>query len=191
MKKVITVFPLLIFICVFISCASGSVSREKPNSVMYGMIYDYENNPVKSVAITIDDEDRYESDVMGHFIINRYKPGEHAIRMEKYGYEPVEDVFEYDPMSILYYRMVTATQLVKEAEHAVDKYNYDKAIECLDRALALEQFRYDALYLKATVYLLTGDFPKARQAAMDLRQEGYTCPYIDELHKLIEQESSE
>lgn len=191
MKKAIIIFPLSIFICVCISCASGSVSREKPNSVMYGMIYDYENNPVKSVAITIDDEDRYESDVMGHFIIDRYKTGEHSIKMEKYGYEPVEDVFEYDPMSILYYRMVTATQLVKEAEHAADKYNYDKAIECLDRALALERFRYDALYLKATVYLLAGDIPKARQTVIDLRQEGYTGSYVDELHKLIDQENPE
>ncbi len=154
---------------------------------MFGMLYDHENNPVKGVSVSIDGNHMGESDVLGRFTLVDLRPGEYTLTLEKAGYERIEDSFVFDPLSMLYYRMITASQLIIEAERALAGFDYPAAREMLDRALQLEPFRYDAVYLQAIAYYCEKNYENAIKMLDRLRELGYTSIYAEKLkHEIVD-----
>ncbi len=189
MTKRSSVFAIVgIILIVSTNCATDPKRASgKKDAIMFGMLYDYENNPVKGVAVSIDGTRFGETDVMGRFTIVGVQPGGHRLLLEKEGYEKIEDSFVFDPLSMLYYRMITASQLIAEAERALAGFDYNVAQETLDRALKLEPFRYDALYLQAVAYFHAKEYENAKKKLDNLKGLGYTGIYSEKLFYKIEE----
>jgi tetratricopeptide (TPR) repeat protein len=105
--------------------------------------------------------------------------------LEKSGYELLEDTFTYDPMNVLYFKMVNASQLVSQAEEAMEQYAYKGAEELINRALNLEPNRPDILYFQSIVLYYQGRKAEARELLENLQNRGIDGDYIkDFLNKL-------
>jgi hypothetical protein len=176
--KIVLLFPLL-FIA---ACGTSPPKRAMNDSgMMYGMVYDYENSPVSAVAVYIDGKKYIETDIQGRFVMEFAKSGEYTIKLVKSGYEEVEEVFSYDPLNVLYFKMVNANQLVSMAEGALERYAYRDAENFLDRALGLEPLRPDILYLKSIVLYFQGRNGEARLILESLREQGIVGEYVSDL----------
>ncbi|QQO10748.1 carboxypeptidase-like regulatory domain-containing protein [Breznakiella homolactica] len=173
--KVPAAFFLLCIFCV--SCSTVKNAKGTDNSgMMFAMIYDHENIPVSGVHVFINEKKIAESDTQGRFVLDFRKPGEYAVSLTKAGYEPIEQQFSYDPMNVLYFKMVNASQLLTMAEDALDRRRFAAADDFLERALVLDPYRTDVLYLKAVSrYLQQRDREAAEVlellAAMGNREE--------------------
>jgi hypothetical protein len=180
--KIVLLFPLL-FIA---ACGTPPPKRAMHDSgMMYGMVYDYENIPVSAAAVYIDGEKYIETDIQGRFVMEFAESGEHIIKLVKNGYEEVEEVFQYDPFRVLYFKMVNVNQLVSMAEGALERYAYRDAEPFLDRALLLEPLRPDILYLKSIVLYFQGKKSEARVLLEFLQELGIEGEYISELLKRV------
>jgi tetratricopeptide (TPR) repeat protein len=184
MKKIILALSLVVLL---IGCRSVSKPKRaiQDSGMMYAMIYDYENTPVYGVAVFIDKKKYTESDLQGRFVLEFKKNGKYTIRLEKSGYELIEDTFTYDPMNVLYFKMVNASQLVSQAEEAMEQYAYKGAEELINRALILEPNRPDVLYFQSIVLYYQGRKAEARVILENLQSRGIDGDYIkDFLNKL-------
>lgn len=170
-----------------ISCAglSGG-SLRKTDGLLFGMLYDHENNPIQGVSVSIDGEGAAESDVLGRFVVAVVRPGHHSIVLTKVGYESVESSFSFEPTAMLYYRMITASQLIVEAERSLDAFDVCSALAYLERALRLEPFRYDALFLRSVALAKAHDGAGAKKALADARSAGYAGQYADAFARILE-----
>ena len=171
--------------CLSCATATGGYARET-EGLLFGMLYDHENNPVQGVSVTVDGEAACESDVLGRFVVNVERPGLHAIRLTKDGHEPVESTFSFEPTAMLYFRMITASQLVVEAERALDSFDAVAALGYLDRAERLEPFRYDARFLRAVALYSRKDVEGAKRALAGAIEAGYAGPCGDAFARMLE-----
>lgn len=173
----------LFFVVLLVSCKTASVPKRAVNDsgMMYAMVYDSENTPVSGASVYIGEKKYVESDIQGRFILEFKKEGEYAIKLAKKGYEDIEEIFKYDPMNVLYFRMVNANQLVALAETSLDEYAYRDAEGYLDRALALEPYRIDVLYLKSVTFYLQQKKAEARSILEYLLSTGINEPYVTDL----------
>jgi len=178
LKKIIFVLSLAALLT---GCRSVSTPKRaiQDSGMMYAMIYDYENTPVYGVAVFINGKKYTESDLQGRFVLEFKKNGKYAIKLEKSGYELIEDMFTYDPMNVLYFKMVNASQLVSQAEEAMEQYAYKGAEELINRAHNLEPNRPDILYFQSIILYYQGRKAEAKVILENLQSRGINGEYIN------------
>jgi hypothetical protein len=160
--------------CLSASCKTAKVGRaDMESGIMYAMVYDYGNTPVNGAEVFIDDHKYTESDINGRFFLGINRPGKYTIQVRKTGYEEVKQEFKFDPMNVLYIRLINATQLLELAEGAVDQGNYPYADSLIARALLIEKDRPDALFLRAVNLFLWKKYNEAEAAIRFLLTTGY------------------
>jgi tetratricopeptide (TPR) repeat protein len=174
-----TAFLCAAFLAVIGSCKTSAPERAyRDSGLMLAMIYDYDNVPVNGAEIFIDDKKIIESDIQGRFVLEFRKPGEYTITVSKKGYEDIVQSFTFDPMDVLYLKMVNASQLLTLAEEALDQYSYPEAEDFLDRALVLEPHRPDILYLKSITLYLQNKYGESREILEYLISTGIHDEYV-------------
>jgi hypothetical protein len=136
---------------------------------MYGMIYDEKEEGVAAVNVIINGKLKAVSDGQGRFILQFYfadikDKKEHRIALEKEGYEKFEQVFYYEPMSLLHLRLESGEGLLREAEDAIDRSEYEEAEAFLNRAFNIEESRDESLFLKAVIRYKEGKPEEALNA---------------------------
>jgi tetratricopeptide (TPR) repeat protein len=128
--------------------------REFTSSPLIGMVYDGEQKPCAGVLITVDGQAGPRTDVNGRFVIDALERGDHLLRAEKEGFETLESPLSFvDRTQVLYLRLISLGQLLREAEEALGRGKLQQADKLLARALALSPEDPVGLYLRA-VYLL-------------------------------------
>ena len=183
------IFLLIVPILLILGCKSAASPKRAINDagMMYAMLYDYENSPISGASIYINGKKLIESDAQGRFILEFKTGGEYSIRAEKSGYETVEDVFTYDPMNVLYFRMINAPQLMVKAEAALEQYAYAEAEELVNRALKLESGKPEILFLQSIVFYKQGRKAEARAILLDLHGRFLNGDYITDFLTMVSQ----
>ncbi|MCL2293353.1 MAG: carboxypeptidase-like regulatory domain-containing protein [Spirochaetes bacterium] len=169
----------------FISCSGLKGRVVTDGGIMYAMIYDYDNAAVSGVLVKVNGKPIVRSDMHGRFILDFKKKGEYTIELSRRGYETLTQVFEYNPMNVLYFRMITANQLLSLAEIELDNFSYESAEKYLVRANALEPFRIDILYLKSITLFLQRKYAEAERVLLELRERGYNSRPVGLLEERI------
>lgn len=172
MKKLsIKPFLCLLFSVLIFTTGCSSVWSKKYKDdagVMYGMIYDGNEEGVSGVSVKVNGWLKAVSDGQGRFILKFLYADikdkkEQRIELEKEGYEKIEDVFYYEPMSLLHIRMESGEDILKEAENLIDEKEYGRAEESIDRAIKIEEYRDEGLFLKAVIKYKEGKKEEAEK----------------------------
>jgi tetratricopeptide (TPR) repeat protein len=138
------------------ACLSDKAVRaqEFDEAPLFGMVYDFENEPCADALIRVDGEDSVRTDIDGRFVIHELSQGRHHIEVLKDGYEPHSLDFNFlNRTQALYLRVVSANQLLRQAEAAMENLNYSNAVDLLDRVLNIDPENPVALYLRG-LYLV-------------------------------------
>lgn len=178
MKRGIRIcIKISIIIVLVTGCSSVWSKKYKDDAgVMYGMIYDGNEEGVPAVSVKVNGWLKAVSDGQGRFILKFLYADikdkkEQRIELEKEGYEKVKEVFYYEPMSLLHIRMESGEDILKEAESLIDEKEYGKAEESIDRAIKIEEYRDEGLYLKAVIKYKEGDKEKAGELLEKLKEK--------------------
>ena len=178
MKRGIRIcIKISIIIVLVTGCSSVWSKKYKDDAgVMYGMIYDGNEEGVPAVSVKVNGWLKAVSDGQGRFILKFLYADikdkkEHRIELEKEGYEKVKEVFYYEPMSLLHIRMESGEDILKEAESLIDEKEYGKAEEFIDRAVKIEEYRDEGFYLKAVIKYKEGDKEKAGELLEKLKEK--------------------
>ena len=170
---------LIVFLFLPVSCSSvKGAKRISGEAVMYGMVYNHENSPVSNAEVIVNGTIAAMTDVQGRFILTSKQRNEFSLTLKKSGYETVEGIFCFEPMDVIHIVMVNADQLLKLAEDAMDEGYYREVIAFCDRALALNQERIDALYLKALGLVRLREHDMARNILEALQDQLGEREYI-------------
>ncbi|MGI5084661.1 tetratricopeptide repeat protein [Treponema putidum] len=161
----------LLFSALILATGCSSVWSKKYKDdagVMYGMIYDGNEEGVSGVSVKVNGWLKAVSDGQGRFILKFLYADikdkkEQRIELEKEGYEKIEDVFYYEPMSLLHIRMESGEDILKEAENLIDEKEYGRAEESIDRAIKIEEYRDAGLFLKAVIKYKEGNKEEAEK----------------------------
>jgi tetratricopeptide (TPR) repeat protein len=184
--KIRNIFLLFSLSILITGCATSTPKRAINDSgMMYGMVYDYDNSPVYGASIFINGRKYIETDLQGRFILKFNKKAEYTIRVVKSSYEIIESVFSYDPMNVLYFRIINASQLLAQAEEAVEQYSYVQAETLLNRAIILEPNRPDILYLLSIVLYFQQRNDEAKAILLKLQSRGINGEHITEFLKIL------
>ncbi len=189
MKK-IYVFVFLFITLLCFSCKSNKISKldyKSYDPYMYGMVYDYDNKPVENAQIFINDELITSTDIQGRFILNykRDDQNEFLLRIEKNLYEIVESKFTFDPLNVLYIRLINSQQLLLLAEEKMTNLNYFEAENLLQRALKLSSDRDDIKYLLCIALLKQEKTDIAFEYLKKIKTNSIPKTYIDSLERKI------
>ena len=180
MKKLsIKPFLCLLFsVLVFTNgCSSVWSKKYKDDAgIMYGMIYDGNEEGVSGVNVKVNGGLKAVSDGQGRFILKFLYADikdkkEQRIELEKEGYEKIEEVFYYEPMSLLHIRMESGEDILKEAESLIDEKEYGKAEELLEKAVNMEGFWDEGLFLKAVIKYKEGKKEEAAELLEKLKEK--------------------
>lgn len=178
MKRGIRIcIKISIIIVLVTGCSSVWSKKYKDDAgVMYGMIYDGNEEGVPAVSVKVNGWLKAVSDGQGRFILKFLYADikdkkEQRIELEKEGYEKVKEVFYYEPMSLLHIRMESGEDILKEAESLIDEKEYGKAEEFIDRAIKIEEYRDEGLYLKAVIKYKEGDKKEAGELLEKLKEK--------------------
>jgi len=180
-------FFLIVPVLLLLGCKSAANPKRAINDagMMYAMLYDYENSPISGASIYINGKKLIESDAQGRFILEFKTGGEYTIRAEKSGYETVENIFTYDPMNVLYFKMINAQQLLTQAEEALEQYAHANAEELINRALKLDSGKPEILFLQSIVFYQQGRNAEARAILIDLQSRGLNGDYITDFLVMV------
>lgn len=178
MKRGIRIcIKISIIIVLVTGCSSVWSKKYKDDAgVMYGMIYDGNEEGVPAVSVKVNGWLKAVSDGQGRFILKFLYADikdkkEQRIELEKEGYEKVKEVFYYEPMSLLHIRMESGEDILKEAESLIDEKEYGKAEESIDRAIKIEEYRDEGLYLKAVIKYKEGKKEEAGELLEKLKEK--------------------
>lgn len=180
MKKLsIKPFLCLLFsVLIFTSGCSSVWSKNYKDDagVMYGMIYDGNEEGVSGVNVKVNGGLKAVSDGQGRFILKFLYADikdkkEQRIELEKEGYEKIEEVFYYEPMSLLHIRMESGEDILKEAESLIDEKEYRRAEESIDRVIKIEEYRDEGLFLKAVIKYKEGKKEEAAELLEKLKEK--------------------
>jgi len=185
MKNLFLLFSLSLVILT--ACPSTPKRAVNDSGMMYGMVYDYDNSPVYGASIYINGIKYIESDLQGRFILKFIRNTKYNIKIVKSGYENIESAFSFDPMNVLYFKIINASQLLTQAEEAVEQYNYTQAETLLKRAIALEPNRPDILYLYSIVLYFQQRNDEAKAILLGLNKRGINGEHITELLKMLDE----
>ena len=169
-----SMFLMVMGIFLFMSCQSGRAVKRLSDDdrIMFAMIYDQSGNPVSGAGVYINDKRTVTSDIQGRFVLENMKRDTYKIRLEKNGYENLEEEFEYVPMQVLYLKMIDSAGLLNLAEYALDNNKLNEAEAYVKRALAIEPNRTDLEFLWAIVSYRQQDHDKAREILDDMVRAG-------------------
>jgi tetratricopeptide (TPR) repeat protein len=172
----------------FSSCQTGKpIKRLSKEGFLHAMIYDHENIPVSNVTVYINGKKTVESDIQGRFVLESVKKGEHTIKLTKKGYEELVGTFQYEPMNVLYFKMINTQQLAVLAENAIDLAEYTEAEDYINRILAIEPNRQDILFLKSINYYLQRKYQEALTILEEQIRQGNHDPSVVKLIEKIRQ----
>jgi len=149
------------------------------------MIYDFDNTPVNGVLVYINNKKVVDSDIQGRFILDSMKKGEYSIKLTKRGYETFEEKFSFDPLQVLYFKMINTEQLITLAETALDNKEFAVAENYINRALQIEPSRPDILFLKSVCYYLQDRNKEAVEILENLIKSNNNNPSISQLLERI------
>lgn len=191
-SKTCILFILILASAGLISCKTvkKSTRASDDSGMMYAMIYDHENLPVSGVSIYIGEDKITESDIQGRFVVNFSKPGTYHFILAKDGYENLDSEVKFDPMNVLYFKMINASQLALLAEDAIDKHSYLQAEDFINRAIILEPYRQDVLYLKCILFILENKWEEAQQEINGMIEVGMKTEYVTKMKNLIDEKTS-
>jgi tetratricopeptide (TPR) repeat protein len=186
MRMVKKIFVILFGVILFLSCQSGKpIKRLTNEGLMYAMIYDHDNTPVNAVTVYINGRKTVTSDIQGRFIMDRMRKGEYTIKLTKKGYETLEDAFSFDPLQVLYFKMISTAQLVVLAETALENAEYNIAENYINRALLLEPNQSHILFLKSIILYLQSRYIEAIVILENLIKSGNNDTAISQLMEKI------
>ena len=172
----------------FFSCQTGKpINRASEKAIMYGMIYDFDNTPVSGVSVFINNKKIADSDIQGRFIIDNMESGEYKIKLTRRGYEILEEIFIFDPLQVLYFKIISAGQLINMAESALELKDYQNAENYINRIIAIEPNRSDTLFLQSITFYLQGKNREAISVLENLIRKGIVEPGIIQLHEILQQ----
>ncbi len=157
-------------------------------AMMYGMVYDENDESLREVEVLIDGKLKAISDMQGRFILkytygNILEEKRHVIELHKKGYEPITESIFYDPMSLLYFKMESGDAILSKAEALIDSENYNDADTELNRLLKIEDKKDIALYLLAILRVKEGKQAEAVQLLENM--ENKNNPYVKKLLEKI------
>ena len=191
-KKILLIFWAAVAAGAVMSCTSVWNKKYKDDAgVMYGMIYDEKEEGVAAVNVMINGKLKAVSDGQGRFILQFYfadikDKKEQRIELEKEGYEKFEQVFYYEPLSLLHLKLESGEGLLKEAEEAIDESEYGEAEKLLERAFSIEEKRDESLYMKAVIRYKEGKREEAREALERMSGKGNAA--VKALMRRLEEE---
>jgi tetratricopeptide (TPR) repeat protein len=127
----------------------------------------------------VDGREGPRTDINGRFVIDALRRGEHLIAARKEGYEPLEVPLSFeDRTQVLYLRVTSFGQLLREAEEALDRNRYQEADGLLRRAEALDSEDPVGMYLRAVYFLKREDSMAAITLLEKLLAQGQKAPAI-------------
>jgi hypothetical protein len=165
-------------IAIFLFAGCASLKQTQP--VLNGMIYDFENEPVTQVQLSVKNGPKTTSDIYGHFRIpDLLDKTTYEITFTKKGYETRIVQLEYfDVSQILYVQLYSAEQLLSLAEKSVSSRDYAAASGFLDRAEAAGGSPVAVGYMRAVVSYSKADWASSVAILNDLLDKGYTESYL-------------
>jgi len=182
------VFFIIFAGIMILSCQTGKpINRATDKAIMYGMIYDFDNTPVSGVTVFINNRKIADSDIQGRFILDNMSRNEYRIKLERRGYETLEETFLFDPLQVLYFKIINASQLIVMAETALETRDYSNAEKYIDRVLVMEPARPDTLFLKSVTYYLQGKNEEAITVLESLIRQGTAEPAVTGLLEILRQ----
>lgn len=170
---------VLLLSLLVLSCTSTPVVEEKNIIATYCMVYDYDNRPVPGVEILIDGVARAKTDINGRCMIADLDPGTYEVCCTKLEYETVKKEFSLGDMGqVLYVKMYSSAQLLKEAEKELDQRHWQEARAWIDRVLAMHPHDPAACYLDAVLHFRMNDLTGAEDILFTLLKDDYREPYV-------------
>jgi tetratricopeptide (TPR) repeat protein len=163
------------------SCVSWREKRlrEFASSPLVGMVYDLDQKPCAGALITVDGQEGPRTDINGRFVIDALRRGEHLIGVSKQGYEPLQAALSFqDRTQVLYLRVTSLGQLLREAEEALDRRRFQEADDLLRRAEALNAEDPVGMYLRAVYFLKRENTEEAIGLLEKIRAQGQKAPAI-------------
>jgi len=153
--------------------------REFASSPLVGMVYDRDQKPCAGALIAVDGQEGPRTDINGRFVIDALRRGEHLIRVSKPGYESLEVTLSFqDRTQVLYLRVTSLGQLLREAEEALDRRRFQEADDLLRRAEALNADDPVGMYLRAVSFLKRENLEQAIGLLEKIRAQGQKAPAI-------------
>lgn len=149
MKKQTSILATLVLL---LGCLLSCKTLPQDNqSIVYFMVYDYENNAVKDVSIAIDNVNVGRTDVYGRFVTQLpIDCSNHQISIFKEGYETITLTETTENQMVFYFKIGTANYYAELAEQLLDQGKYESARESIDKALKITE-RKDYLYLQKVI----------------------------------------
>lgn len=153
--------------------------REFAGAPLVGMVYDGEQKPCPAALVTVDGRDGPRTDLNGRFVIDELARGDHLIGVRKQGYEPLlAPVSFLERTQVLYLRVISYNQLLREAEEALQRQKLGEAEGLLRRAEALEGEETVGRYLRAVLCLKRGDTKQAVGLLERILESGERAPAV-------------
>ena len=180
MKK-IQILLLLSFILFLFSCASTKkgTSPEFSSAPLFGMVYDRENQPCADAQIIIDGKKGPSTDINGRFVIQSLSRGKHDINVTKESYEDISLKFNFlNKSQILYIRMISFDQLLKEIEKAIENKKWEEGATLFERAERIKEQDPVAEYLKAIYFKEKGEIERAEDILLFIIDRGLKLPHV-------------
>lgn len=176
---------LLSLLCVMlVGCSSTKDYRIPKAEFMYLMVYDYNNQGVAGVDVVVDGKNLGATDIYGRFNLSLKESKKYNLTLSKTGYEELSQDILYDPLMVGYFKVINANQLLQLAIEELEAQRYQDALNCVNRALDLEQTRADILYLKSIILYKTGDIAESKRILGLIERRPTNAVYIDELRRL-------
>ena len=180
MKK-IRILLLLSFILFLFSCASTKkeTSSDFTSAPLFGMVYDHDNHPCADAQIIIDEEKGPITDINGRFVIQSLSRGKHDINVTKENYEDISLKFDFlNKSQILYIRMISFDQLLKEIEKAIENKKWKEGATLFERAERIKEQDPVAEYLKAIYFKEKGEINRAEDILLFIIDKGHKLPHV-------------
>lgn len=171
----------------FASCRSVDSAGAE---AMHVMIYDYDNNGVAGVEVYVDGRSVGRSDARGRIAVPVTDAGEHELVFEKGGYESVRGRTALDARLVLYYKMWSAEQLVRQAEAALDGGDAESACGLLERAQAIGAGA-EARYLLSVALMKQGRTEEAREQLSCMERTAGRAAYIAGLERRLSEHGAD
>lgn len=140
MMKIKSIFVLMIYVMILISCRTTN----KTSDSVTGMIYDNEGECVAGVKIFVEGRLIAQSDIYGHF----YVPIEelnrnNKVELTKDEYESVSlEIDSFASVKMLYVVMRSYRQMLNEIEQSIADGEYEKGLELGHKAKEIKKSMY-------------------------------------------------
>ena len=180
-------FGLLFFCCITVSLLSVTSCltkrevrlREFSEAPLFGMVYDNDHQPCSGALLFVDGEKGPSTDINGRFVIGSLSRGTHRVQVQKEGFEELEVFVDFlNKSQVLYLRVISFNQLLREVEQMLMKKRLLETEELLARAEAIYADDPVALYLKV-LYLLEIEEPREAVRVLEtVLQKGYREPVV-------------